>query len=260
MSWSYRCVLCVCCKVWKGGYNQLYLTYSDPKNWFTRGQILLVSQIMAQVTKLNPWNFVVTKLCISSFVMPKFRTLTLAHHLIYILQSSRFSESVFLLAYGLALFGPYHHPYPSGHALNQFSTKTLGTLSNPTFTYSKAHVHQQEGPHKHWPLPGVLPQIFNRPWQVAVQTTSRYWPCSVRTISRPSWGVFGVIIVMISHFSFIFILILIIPLHFAPFCSTLLHSVAKGKARWVRDSSHTRVWGANTKWGIRLPHCPVYIL
>ena len=110
---------------------------------------MLVSQIMAQVTKVNPWEFVVTKLCISSFAMPKFRTLALAHHLIYILQSSRYSESVFLLAYGLALFGPYHHPHPSGHALNQFSTNTPGTLSDPTFTYSKAHVHQQEGPHKH---------------------------------------------------------------------------------------------------------------
>ena len=81
--------------------------------------------------------------------MSKSRTLPLAHHLIYILQSGRYSESVVLLALGLALFGLYHHLHPSGHALNQVSTNPLGTLSDPTFTYSKAYVHQQEGPHKH---------------------------------------------------------------------------------------------------------------
>ena len=55
--------------------------YSDQKNWFTRGQILLVSQIVAQITKVNPWEFMATKPCIFSFVMPKLRTLALAHHL-----------------------------------------------------------------------------------------------------------------------------------------------------------------------------------
>ena len=48
----------------------------------TRGPFLLVSQIMAQRTKVNPWEFVVTKPCIVSFVMSNFRTLALAHHLI----------------------------------------------------------------------------------------------------------------------------------------------------------------------------------
>ena len=104
---------------------------------------------MAQRTKINPWEFVITKPYILSFVMSNIRTLALAHYLIYILQSSRFSESVFLLAPSLALFGRYHLLHPSGHAPNQVSTNPLGTLSDPTFTYSKAHVHQQEGPHKH---------------------------------------------------------------------------------------------------------------
>ena len=80
---------------------------------------------MAQRTKINPWEFVVIKLRISSFAMSKFRTLALVHHLIYILQSSRYSESVFLLAYGLALFGPYHHLHPSGHALNLIPSAAL---------------------------------------------------------------------------------------------------------------------------------------
>ena len=59
-----------------------------------------------------------------------------------------------MLVLGLGLFGLYHSLYPSGHALNQVSTNPLGTLSNPTFTYSKAHVHQQEGPHKLSPCLG----------------------------------------------------------------------------------------------------------
>ena len=35
------------------------------------------------------------------------------------------NESVFLPVLGLALFGLYHWPYPSGHALNQISTNLL---------------------------------------------------------------------------------------------------------------------------------------
>ena len=57
------------------------MLYSDQKNWFTRGQILLVSQIVAQITKVNPWEFMTTKPCIFFFVMPKLRALALAHHL-----------------------------------------------------------------------------------------------------------------------------------------------------------------------------------
>ena len=110
--------------------------YSEQKNWFTRGPFLLVSQIMAQRTKINPWEFVITKPCILSFVVLNLRTLALAHYLIYILQSSRFSESIFLLAPGLALFGLYHLLHPSGHAPNQVSTNPLSTLSDPTLLQS----------------------------------------------------------------------------------------------------------------------------
>ena len=84
--------------------------------------------------------------------MSKIRTLASTYHLIYILQSTRNGEPVFLLALGLALFGLYHCLHPSGHALNQVSKDPLGILSDPTFTYSKAYVHQQEGPHKCWAL------------------------------------------------------------------------------------------------------------
>jgi len=44
-------------------------TYSEQKNWFTERQILLVSQIIAQRTKVNLWEFVITELGIMSFVV-----------------------------------------------------------------------------------------------------------------------------------------------------------------------------------------------
>ena len=91
----------------------------------------------------------ITRVDILSFVISNYRGLVYVIVLISILQYGTLDGTVFLLALGLALFGPYHHLHPSGHALNQVSTNCLGTLSDPTFTYSKAHVHQQEGPHKH---------------------------------------------------------------------------------------------------------------
>jgi len=83
---------------------------------------LLASQIMAQGTKVNPWEIQDTKIDIVSFVTPEFRTSVSANHLIYSLQSSRLDESVFLLVLGLGPFGLYHCPYPSGLALNHIST------------------------------------------------------------------------------------------------------------------------------------------
>jgi hypothetical protein len=81
--------------------NQLGM-YSDSKNWFTKGQILLESQIIAQRTKLNPWESVTTKVDITSFVVPNNRTTVFVIKLISILQSSRISESVFLQALKLS--------------------------------------------------------------------------------------------------------------------------------------------------------------
>jgi hypothetical protein len=59
-------------------------------------KILLVSQIVAQGTKIKAWEIVVTKVGILSFVMQKHRTLVFGINLISILQSSHLSESVFL--------------------------------------------------------------------------------------------------------------------------------------------------------------------
>jgi len=47
-----------------------------------KGKFLFVSQIMAQGTKVNTWEFVVTKADIRSFIVPKLRTSIPANHLI----------------------------------------------------------------------------------------------------------------------------------------------------------------------------------
>jgi len=38
---------------------------------------------------------------------------------------------------------------------------------------------------------------------------------------------------------------------------TLWQKVRQGKSKFL---GHTDVWGANTKWGIQVPHCTVYIV
>ena len=44
--------------------------YSEQKNCLMKGQILLVRQIAAQSTKVNPWENYTTKVDIFSFVTP----------------------------------------------------------------------------------------------------------------------------------------------------------------------------------------------
>jgi len=87
----------------------------------TKGQTLLVGQNVGQGTKLNLWEFLVTKIDILSFVSPMYRTLVPSIGLIYILQWGTLSQSVFLPVLGLALFDLYHPLYPSGHALYHIS-------------------------------------------------------------------------------------------------------------------------------------------
>src|SRR5258708_6889482 len=96
-------------------------TYSEQKNCLTKGQILLVGQIVGQGTKLNLWEFLITKIDILSFVAPTYRTLVPSIGLIYILQCHTLCQSVFLPVLGLALFDLLHPFYPSGHALNHIS-------------------------------------------------------------------------------------------------------------------------------------------
>jgi len=58
---------------------------------------LLVSQIIAQGTKVYPWEFVVTKPVIMSFAVPN-KYLALFIDLILTLEGTPFDESVFLPA------------------------------------------------------------------------------------------------------------------------------------------------------------------
>ena len=88
--------------MWGGIWNSQELghvtwmeTYSEQKNWFTKGQILLVSQFMAQGTKVNGCEFFITKMDTLSFVTLKYRTLVPAIGSIYILQLGTLNESVF---------------------------------------------------------------------------------------------------------------------------------------------------------------------
>ena len=115
-------------------------------------QFLLGRSIAAQRTKVKSWEILVTKQGILSLSVPSFKPLASFTDLIQDLQWPTLDEPVFVLWCGLSLFGLHYCLYPSGHALNQVSTNLLCTLSDPTFTYSKAHVHHQEGPHKHWTL------------------------------------------------------------------------------------------------------------
>src|SRR5258706_1737618 len=137
--------------------------YSEQKNCPTKGQISLVRQIAAQITKVNPWEICITKVDILSFVIPKYRSLVNTIVLIYILQYGTLDGTVFLLVLGLGPFGLYHSLCPSGHALNQISTHLL-------WYFFPFHLH---------PVPKlmytsrrdliciellleVLPQVFNR--------------------------------------------------------------------------------------------------
>jgi hypothetical protein len=70
-------------------------SYSEQKNQFMKGQILLVSQIVAQGIKEKAWKIVVTKVGILSFVMRKYRTLVFGINLISILQSCHLMNQFF---------------------------------------------------------------------------------------------------------------------------------------------------------------------
>ena len=61
-----------------------YLYYSEQKNRLTKGQISLVSQIAAQITKINLWEIPRTQVDILSFAMPKYRSLVPAIGFIFI--------------------------------------------------------------------------------------------------------------------------------------------------------------------------------
>jgi len=71
-----------------------------------------VSQIVAQKTKINPWEFVATKLNIMSFVGPNSKHLALFVDLILDLEYTPLDQSVFLLTLKSGLGMSYHMTKP----------------------------------------------------------------------------------------------------------------------------------------------------
>ena len=61
-------------------------TYSDSKNWFTFGNFFLARPIVAQITKLNSWEFFATKQSILALFVPNVKTLASCVDLIQDLQ------------------------------------------------------------------------------------------------------------------------------------------------------------------------------
>jgi len=71
-----------------------------------------MSQIVAQKTKVNLWEFVVTKLNIMSFVVPNSKYLALSVDLILDLEYTPLNQSVFLLTLKSGLLMSYHMTKP----------------------------------------------------------------------------------------------------------------------------------------------------
>ena len=110
-----------------------------------------MSQIAAQITKVNSWDNLITKVDILSFVPPEYRGLVPAIDLIYILQNGTHDGTVSLLVLGWAPFGLSHSLYPSGHALNEISAyiPPLVFYPNPPAPAPKAQAYPQQGPYMH---------------------------------------------------------------------------------------------------------------
>ena len=77
--------------------------YSEQKNCPTKGQISLVRQIAAQITKVNLWEIGVTKPDILFFVVPNNKHLSSFVNFIMTLRWDPFDGTIFLHTIKLAL-------------------------------------------------------------------------------------------------------------------------------------------------------------
>ena len=77
--------------------------YSEQKNCLTKGQISLVRQITAQLTKVNPWEIHITKVGILFFAVPNTKHLASFDDFILTLRWGPSNETVFLHTMKLAL-------------------------------------------------------------------------------------------------------------------------------------------------------------
>src|SRR5260221_10504316 len=80
--------------------------YSEQKNCPTKGQISLVRQITAQITKVNPWEISVTEVDILSFDVPNNKHLASFIDFILTLRWDPFDGTIFLHTIKLA---PHMH-------------------------------------------------------------------------------------------------------------------------------------------------------
>ena len=86
--------------------------YSEQKNCPTKGQISLVGQITAQITKVNPWEISITKIGILSFVVPSSKHLAPVVKFILTLRWDPFDGTVFFAHHKVGSTHTYHMTKP----------------------------------------------------------------------------------------------------------------------------------------------------
>jgi len=80
-----------------------WVVYSEQKNCLIKGQISLVRQIAAQITKVNPWEIIITKVYILSAAVPNNKHSVSFVNFILTLRWDPSNETVFLHTMKLAL-------------------------------------------------------------------------------------------------------------------------------------------------------------
>ena len=86
-----------------GTHVEVHGLYSEQKNRHTKGQISLVRQIAAQLTKVYPWKIRITKVDILHFDVPSNKHLASFVDFILTLKWDPLDETVFLHTVKLAL-------------------------------------------------------------------------------------------------------------------------------------------------------------
>jgi len=104
---------------------------------------LLVSQIVAQKTKVNPWECVVTKLNNMSFVVPNSKYLAHFVDLILNLEYAPLNQSVFLLTLksGLVMSDHMNKPYILSDLPSRVYIPPLGIIYPPVNMSSNTQQH-----------------------------------------------------------------------------------------------------------------------
>ena len=140
---------------------------------------MLVGHIIAHRTKLNPWEFVATKVDITSFVVPNIKHVASIVNLILTLGWDPLGESVFLQVGGFALIAPY---CPLLLPLS-FWACSPSAFSNPPLLFHPFNLHlpprlmhtSRRDPFVPNSLLRWCHRCSSRRGQTTVQTTSGHW-------------------------------------------------------------------------------------